>query len=99
MAFQTVDCCLDILEGEESFQVFLNLFLAGACKEKNDILATEVIKRFFNSYAFESDILDLVLNNDLIHTFSQYMDHSGYIKLFSEFYAESSGESYAFDFL
>lgn len=93
-----VDCFLDILEGEESFQVFLNLFLAGACKEKNDILATEVIKRFFNSYEFESDILDLVLNNDLIHTFRQYMDHSGYIKLFSEFYAESSGESYAFDF-
>lgn len=93
-----VDCFLDILEGEESFMIFLKSFLAGACKEKKDILASEVIRRFFNSFEFESDILDLVLNNDLIHTFRQYMGRSGKMILFSKLYFESFFEDFGLIF-
>lgn len=64
-----MDCFLDILEEEESFKIFLKLFLVGVCKEKKDILVSEVIRRFFNFFELESDILDLVLNNDFIYIF------------------------------
>lgn len=49
-----VDCFLDIVEREESFKVFINSFLAGACKERKDVLASEVIRRFISSDKFES---------------------------------------------
>lgn len=86
-----VDCFLDILEGEESFKVFVKSFLAGACKERKDILASEVIRRFVSSDEFDSDILDLILNNDLIDSFRQYMNVLGFGKLFLKLKHESSG--------
>lgn len=86
-----VDCFLDILEGEEGFKVFVKSFLAGACKKRKDILASEVIRRFVSSVEFESDILDLILNNDLIDSFRQYMNVLGFGKLFLKLKLESSG--------
>lgn len=64
-----VDCFLDILEGEESFKVFVKLFLVGVCKERKDILVSEVIRRFVSFDEFDSDILDLIFNNDFIDSF------------------------------
>lgn len=86
-----VDCFLDILEGEESFKVFVKSFLSGACKERKDILASEVIRRSVISDGIESDILDLILNNDLINSFRQYMNVLGFGKLFLKLKLESSG--------
>lgn len=85
---------MDILEREESFKVFLKSFLAGACKERKDFLASEVIRRFVNAYEFESEILDLMLNNDLVHTFRQYMNDLGFEKLFLNLNLESSGVNF-----
>lgn len=75
-----VDCFLDIVEREESFKVFINSFLAGACKERKYVLASEVIRRFISSDKFESEILDLILNYDLIHSFRHCMTNSGFRK-------------------
>lgn len=85
-----VDCFLDILEGEISFKVFSKSFLAGACKEKKDILASEVIRRFVSSDELESDILDLMLYNDLIHSFRQCTNDLGFEKLFLKLNVENS---------
>lgn len=79
-----VNCFLDILKGEESFKAFLNSFVAGACKERKDILAGEVIRRFFSSCEFEMDNFDLMLDYDLIYTFRQCMNISGFKKSFLE---------------
>lgn len=57
-----------------------------------------MIRRFFNCFEFESDILDLVLNNDLIHTFRQYMGRSGKMILFSKLYVESFFEDFGLNF-
>lgn len=88
-----VDCFLNILEGEENFKVhvLVKSFLAGACKERKDILASEVNRRFVSSDEFESDILDLILNNDLIDSFRQYMNVLGFGKLFLKLKLECSG--------
>lgn len=86
-----VNCFLDILEREGSFKVFLKSFLAGACKERKDILASEVIRRYVSFDEFESDILDLILNNDLIDSFRQYMNVIGFGNLFLKLKHESSG--------
>lgn len=86
-----VDCFLDIVEREESFKVFINSFLAGACKERKDVLASEVIRRFISSDKFESEILDLILNYDLIHSFRQCMTNSGFRKKNSQLIFKTSG--------
>lgn len=64
-----VNCFLDILKGEESFKVFLNFFVVGACKERKDILVGEVIRRFFSFCEFEMDNFDLMLDYDFIYIF------------------------------
>lgn len=91
-----VDCFLDILEGEDSFIVFLNSFVAGACKERNDILASEVIRRFLSFHQFGMDVLDLALNYDLINTFRECMNDSSLRKSFVQFLNEKRFVAYMF---
>lgn len=91
-----VDCFLDILEGEESFIVFLNSFVEGACKERKYILASEVIRRFLSFHQFEMDALDLALNYDLINTFRECMNDSSLRKSFVKFLNEERFVAYMF---
>lgn len=51
---------------------FLNPFVAGACKDKNDYLASETIKEFFDIYEFDSGVFDIVHKYDLIYTSKQF---------------------------
>lgn len=87
---------LDILEGEESFIVFLNSFVEGACKERKYILASEVIRRFLSFHQFEMDVLDLALNYDLINTFSECINDSSLRKSFVKFLNEERFVAYMF---
>lgn len=51
---------------------------------KSEILASEVIRRFFGFCELESDIFEFVLNYDVIETFRQCMNKSGFRKIFSD---------------
>lgn len=75
-----VDCFLDIVEREESFKVFINFFLVGVCKERKDVLVSEVIRWFISFDKFESEILDLIFNYDFIYSFRYCMINLGFWK-------------------
>ena len=67
-----VDCFLNIVEKDNDFKTFLDSFVAGACNDKKDVLASETIRRFSCSYLFDLQTFHIVVNVDLIHTCSQF---------------------------
>ncbi|XP_052707720.1 uncharacterized protein LOC128182975 [Crassostrea angulata] len=67
---------------------FLNPFVTGACEEKNDYLASETIKKFFDIYEFGFDVFEIVIKNDLIYTCQQFLNN----KLFKKLYNKKSSD-------
>lgn len=67
---------------------FLNPFVTGALEDKNDYLASETIKKFFDIYEFGSDVFEIVIKNDLIYTCQQFLNN----KLFKRLYNKNSSD-------
>ena len=70
-----VDCFLSIVEKDNDFKTFLDSFVAGACNDKKDVLASETIRRFSCSYLFDLQTFDIVVNLDLNHTCTQFFSN------------------------
>lgn len=74
---------------------FLDHFVAGSCKEKNDLLASETIKRFHDIYKFSIQVFEIVLQHDLIDTYKQFLKNKTFRNLFfSQLYNEKSNDNY-----
>lgn len=61
---------------------FLNPFVTGACRDKNDYLASETIKEFFEIYEFDFDVFEIVINYDLFNTYKQFLNNNEFSKKF-----------------
>lgn len=74
---------------------FLNDFVKGACREKNDYLASETIKKFSNIYEFDFKVLEIVFEHDLIDTCKQFFNNNEFkIKFFRRYPNEKSCQNY-----
>ena len=86
-----VDCFLSIVEKDNDFKRFLDSFVAGACNDKKDVLASETIRRFSCSYLFDLQTFDIVIHADLIHTCSQFFSNVQFRKCLFEDKVQSDG--------
>lgn len=74
---------------------FLIPFVTGACREKNDYLASETIKQFSNIYEFDFEVLKTVFEHDLIDTCKQFFNNNEFSKeFFGRYPNEKSGRNY-----
>jgi hypothetical protein len=71
-----VCCFLEIVKEDDRFKAFLGSFVAGACKNRKDKLASETIRVFNDLYKFDPEVFDVVMGYDLLHTFQQYINNS-----------------------
>lgn len=86
---------LDVVERDVTFRIFLNSFVAGACKESNDILGCETIKRFSNTFDFDPEIFSIALSNDLIDTYKEFLNNGEFRELFfKNLFEEESSDNY-----
>ena len=87
-----VTAFLEIVAADDRFRLFINSFVAGACENKKDILASETIKRFLNLkfYRFDAEVFQIVVSNDLICTCEVYINNEQFRNFLFEF-LESKG--------
>lgn len=86
---------LNQVERDVVFKNFVNSFVAGACKEKNDYLGSETIKRFSDIYDFDDNVFFIVLANDLFKTYIQFVNNEKFKNLFlANLFHETSNDNY-----
>lgn len=73
---------LDVVERDVIFRIFLNFFVVGVCIENNDILGCEIIKWFLNIFDFDFEIFSIVLSNDLIDIYKEFLNNGEFRELF-----------------
>lgn len=76
-----VSCFLEVVKEDDRFNTFLGSFVAGACMNKKDKLASETIRTFNDRFHFDFEIFEVIVDYDLIHTFQKFIDNSEFKEL------------------
>lgn len=86
---------LNHVERDVVFKTFVNSFVAGVCKEKNDYFGSQTINRFSDIYDFDINVFLIVLTNDLFKTYIQFLNNETFkISFLANLFRETSNNNY-----